>query len=315
MGILDTGNNFLSRFRSGTGNNRPPFEPFYAYALTLLIGYAVADLGIIYFRPSMLPREAPPARPLRMDSRQYLTRNDLNSIITRNIFSNDGKIPPPLSAGEKEETNDGPAVLSRLPIKLTGTIVHANPQKSVATINLSSTNETNSFKVNEEIPGMARITKIERRKVTFRNLNNNRLEYIDIPEEGAITFGMKTAPTSGGTGEVAKEGDFDFAVERSIFDKYTSDLSSTLKQARVVPNIVPGTGGQVEGFRFVTIEPDSIYEKLGFKPGDIIKSVNGEPVNSPTKAMELYNMLKSENSVALGIERNGRLENFRYTIK
>jgi general secretion pathway protein C len=47
---------------------------------------------------------------------------------------------------------------------------------------------------------------------------------------------------------------------------------------------------------------------------DVIKAVNGEAVNSPTKAMELYNALRSENQISLVIERNGREETFRYNI-
>ncbi len=82
----------------------------------------------------------------------------------------------------------------------------------------------------------------------------------------------------------------------------------------MVPNIVPGSGGRVDGFRFVAIQPNSIYEKLGFKPMDVIKSVNGEPVNSPTKAMELYNSLKSDSRISIMIERNGRDETFKYEI-
>jgi general secretion pathway protein C len=70
----------------------------------------------------------------------------------------------------------------------------------------------------------------------------------------------------------------------------------------------------VDGFRFVAIQPNSIYEKLGFKPMDVIKGVNGQPVNSPTQAMELYNALKSESRIELKVERNGRDETFKYDV-
>ncbi len=296
-------------------DGRPPFEKFYIYILVVYIGLLLADLTILQIRPSMLPTKPPPPPPVREDNHEIMSRMSYNDITTRNIFSPDGVIPPPLSSGEnKGESDDGPAVLSQLPLKLEGTIVHANPKKSVATILLRSANATSSFTTGEDIEGMARITKVERRKVTFRNLNNNRLEYIEIPKDGAINFGMQTPVASTGTGEVEKRGEFDFAVKRSDLTKYTSDLSSILNQARMVPNIIPGTGGQVSGFRFVSIQPGSIYEKLGFKPMDVIKSVNGEPVNSPTKAMELYNALKSDSGVTLSVDRGGREETFKYNI-
>ncbi len=47
---------------------------------------------------------------------------------------------------------------------------------------------------------------------------------------------------------------------------------------------------------------------------DVIKSVNGEDVNSPTKAMELYNALRTDNKINLVIERNGQNQNFTYNV-
>jgi general secretion pathway protein C len=167
--------------------------------------------------------------------------------------------------------------------------------------------------VDSEIENIARITKIERRKVIFRNLNNNRLEFIEIPKDSAMTFGVNqpAAPAAGG---IAKKNDFEFTVDQALITAQTADLGAVLQQARMVPNIVPGTGGQVQGFRFVAIQPGSVYEKLGFKPMDVIKKVNGEDVNSPTKAMELYNALKTEGRITLSVERNGRDETFIYNV-
>ena len=42
-----------------------------------------------------------------------------------------------------------------------------------------------------------------------------------------------------------------------------------------------------------------IYQKLEVKPGDIITSVNGEAVDSPAKALELYNKMRSLDSVGV----------------
>lgn len=291
-------------------NSRPPLEAYYVYLLALLVGYWISDLSLTAVRPMMLPTKPPPARPSRMRNEKVLLRSDYNAIVDRNIFSLDGVIPPPLSQEGAGRNEDAPAVLSQLPLALQGTIVHANPKKSVATVLLKSKNLTKAFRIDEEIEGMARVTKIERGKLTFRNLTNSRLEYIEVVSESKITFGMNPAASE----EVEARGDFDFSLKRDDINKYTSDLSGILNQARMIPNVVPGTGGRVEGFRFVNIQPNSIYEKLGFKPDDIIKGVNGEPVNSPTKAMELYQTLKSENKITLTVERNGKEETFQYTV-
>lgn len=293
--------------------NRPPFEAFYIYILALLTGYLLSDLGILAVRPGMLPTQAPPMRPSSLPRQQVTSISQYQKIKERNVFNIDGKIPPALTAdGSTTPEVDMAPVASQLPLKLEGTLVHANPKKSVATISSKGKSEAKAYMVDHEIESLARVVRIERKKVIFRNLNTQRLEFIDIPSDSALTFGVKN-PTVANE-EVQRKGEFDFTMRRGDITKYTADLGSILQQARMVPNIVPGSGGRVDGFRFVAIQPNSIYEKLGFKPMDVIKSVNGEPVNSPTKAMELYNALKTEGRISLTVERNGREENFKYDI-
>jgi general secretion pathway protein C len=291
---------------------RPPFEAAYAYFFSLLLGFFVADLAVVSVRPSMLPTKAPPSRPVRMTRMRNPDISLYSGITKRNIFSPDKKIPPALTGDGSDQNsgNDVAPVLSQLGLSLEGTLVSSNPKHSVATINIKARNETSAFSVDHDIRGMARITAIERRRVVFRNLSNHRLEYIEIPKDSQLTLsGVKPTPT----GEVQGDG-HDFTMNRADINKYISNLGQVLNQARMVPNIVPGTGGKVEGFRFVSIQPGSIYEKLGFKPMDVIKSVNGEAVNSPTKAMELYNALRTENQIGIVVERGGRDENMNYTI-
>lgn len=308
MSLLKSGSGIFSR----GPKNRPPFEAAYIYILALFTGYLISDLGILAVRPNMLPTQAPPSRPAAPPRMAQSNINQYQKIKERNVFNIDGKIAPALTSDGNSPEMDAPPVASQLPLKLEGTLVHANPKKSVATVSSKGKTEAKAYMVDAEIEGMARVTKVERRKLIFRNLNNQRLEFIEIPKDSTVTFGVKN-PTVANE-EVQRQGDFDFTMRRSDILKYTSDLGSVLQQARMVPNIVPGSGGRVDGFRFVAIQPGSIFEKLGFKPMDIIKGVNGEPVNSPTKAMELYNALKSEGNIRLTVERNGREEQFKYTI-
>ena len=63
------------------------------------------------------------------------------------------------------------------------------------------------------------------------------------------------------------------------------------------------------------VRPGSLYTNLGIRSGDILKSVNGEEVTSPTKALELYEKLKTSDNVTLDIERRGRKATYEYNIK
>lgn len=296
------------------GYQRPPFEWLYPYLLALLLGYWLADLGILYMRKQFLS-STPAAIPIkRTPPVLHPIRRDYNVITDRNIFNADGVIPPPLSSeGQVEEAPTNEPVPSQLPLKLIGTIVHINPAKSVATIQVQNKGVI-PYIPNDDIEGMATLLKIERHVAVFRNLQNNRLEYIEIKIQGlklSVQDGS-AGGASGGGGQPVQQGN-NFSLKRSDVNQYMENLPALLQQARAVPNIEPSTGA-VDGFRLVDIQPGSIYERLGLRRNDLIKGVNGEPVNDPAKAMELYNRLRSDSNVSINIERNGQPETLNFSI-
>ncbi|MGZ3816969.1 MAG: type II secretion system protein GspC [Bdellovibrio sp.] len=297
-------------------NKRPPFEKWYSYILFIFLGFCIADLSILAYRDRMLPQSAPPARPKPPRFDTSISRGAYNGIASRNIFASNGVIPDALVDKNKEkEQKEADPVPSQLPLNLIGTLVHSNPEKSIAAIEVKGKNQVISFTPGKEIEGMANIIRVERQKVIFRNLNSNRLEYIEMKKEGnKVAFGAGKAMGIATGKEVQKTGDNNFSIKRADLLKYTNDLSSVLMQARAVPNREPGTGN-VNGFRLLDMQPGSIFEQLGLQRMDVIKSVDGTPVDSPAKAMELYNTLKNSPKVTLQVERNGKNETMTYNIQ
>lgn len=294
-----------------------PFEKFIPYLLAIFIGFCIADLVILEYRDLMLPQSAPPSRPRSNTNENFVGRGTYNNIVSRNIFSSDGIIPDALmTKGQEGQQKEEAPVLSSLPLTLIGTLVHSNPDKSIASIEVKSKNQTLPFRVKADIAGLAALVSIERQKIIFRNSNSNRLEFIEMKKDGnKVSFdsGAKVATTQGSK-EVQKIDDNNYVIKRADLLKYTGDLSSVLMQARAVPNRVPGTG-EINGFRLLDIQPGSIFEQLGLQKMDVIKGVDGTPVDSPAKAMELYNALKSSPKLALQIERNGKTETKNYNIQ
>lgn len=297
-----------------TKNQRPPFERWYSYLLFVFIGYCIADLGILAYRDRMLPQNAPPAHPRSPMMDSAVGRGAYNTVTARNIFASNGQIPDALVDKSKGEQKEEDPVPSQLPLNLIGTLVHSNPDKSIAAIEVKGKNQVISYSPKKEIEGIATIVRVERQKVIIRNLNSSRLEFIEMKKESKVSFGSSRPAAGGGAADVQRVGDNTFSIKRSDVLKYTNDLSSVLMQARAVPNREPGTGN-INGFRILDMQPGSIYEQLGLQRMDIIKSVDGTPVDSPAKAMELYNLLKNSPKVTLQIERNGKSENMTYNIQ
>lgn len=293
-------------------SQRPGLETAAVITLILLLGYACADLGILYFRDRLLPTEPPTIRPAITMNRSSVEKSKFQVVTNRNIFSRDQKIADPIG-GAPTKTDDGQPVPTQLAISLIGTLVHANPLRSVATLNLKSKNDVIAVRVEGEIPeGLGTVTKIERSKMIFRNNASGRLEYVQMLEEGsALGFNVVSA-TAVAPGILATSEN-DRSVKRDDLNRYLQDLPAILQQARAVPRT--GANGMIECFNIAELQAGSVLEALGIRRGDCIETVNGERIDSPGKAMELFQTLRgSASQISLGFERGGRKDTSTFSI-
>ena len=288
------------------------------YGLMLFIAYMSADLGIVYVREYLIPQEPPPRKTQQLQSKMMIDKSQYASITNRNLFSSQGFIPEPIVA----KVDDTPKVdvprPTTLPLNLIGTLVHSNPSKSVAAIEVKSKNMTASYMPGAEIEGLAKIEKIERGIVYFRNLNNGGLEYAEMNKGNSkVSFDNKpqaAAVAAAGPKQVQSLGNNTFRVKRADLNKHLNDLNSLLMQARALPNRDPNTG-EINGYRLVDYQPDSIFSELGIPKGALIESANGEPITSIQAAMEMFNKLKKEAKISIMTDVNGTKQTFNYGIQ
>jgi general secretion pathway protein C len=274
------------------------------------VSFSIVDGLMLYVRSQMWPAE-PPRWSFMSSMRQALRdRDPINwSIIAdRNIFNADGLIPPPFNSGDKFDEKN--AVPSHLDITLIATVVHSDPEQSVAAFHLKDSPGPAVFRKGASIDGMATIVMIRRGRVYLRSGDSRRLEYIEMPQrDSPITLGEFGTGTAG----ITRSGSGDFKVDRATFEAETRDLASLLQQARAIP--VMGMNGGIEGFRIESIQSGSVFESLGLQRGDVIKKVNGQTVNSVSRAAELFNFLKGGESIKLEVSRNGKNEALNYSLR
>jgi general secretion pathway protein C len=184
-----------------------------------------------------------------------------------------------------------------------------DPNRSIATIEDKSAALIYPVRVDDEIPGKAKILSVEPRRVVFINVSSGRKEYIDLPEESQdnprIAVGG-SRPTGPGIEQVSPT---QFNISRNEVDKTLADLNNVLTQARAVPNF---ENGMPAGYKLFQIVPGSIYDKLGLKNGDTIAGLNGQPITDPGKAFEMLSALKEQSHVDIQVKRDGRAQSFSY---
>ena len=164
------------------------------------------------------------------------------------------------------------------------------------------------FAVGQTITGSAVLQAVYPDRVVIRRngaLESLLLEGADnsqTPPEMAMPAVNRRPCVSG---EVVREtGANQYMVER---DQLAAQMRTPdfLKQA----TLVPSSGG---GFLVRQIQPGSLYEKLGVRAGDVIKSVNGQPINTAEDAIRLYQQMSSISSVQMEIMRGGKSESLYY---
>ena len=114
-----------------------------------------------------------------------------------------------------------------------------------------------------------------------------------------------------GTG-IRAMSDNEYEVPRAEIEKTLSNLNDVAMQARIVPAF---KDGQAQGFKLFSIRPDSIYNKIGIQNGDVIRRINGNDLNSPEKALEIYTRLKDASRIDIELERNGNVLRKTYNVR
>jgi general secretion pathway protein C len=239
--------------------------------------------------------------------------------------------PPPRTCSDLR----APPVRTSLRAQLVAGIVADPPRWSTAVITDTASRETRTFGIGEEVLG-ARLLSVERLRddtdasrrafrVAAIVCNGGQKEYVDFetgsggggpapnvgvspvppPLAGAPAAG--SAPTDG----IKPIGDNRYEVQRSVIDGTLSNLNAVATQARIVPSF---KNGVANGFKVFSIQPGSFYTAIGVENGDVIQKINGYEINSPDKALEVYQKLRESRHITMDIERNGQVIRKEYNV-
>jgi general secretion pathway protein C len=242
---------------------------------------------------------------------------NLDDVKGKNIFGTARQAPVKMLDTSVDVQEPDPEslepVLSQIKAKLVGTVVADDPRWSLCVLVETGTQATGIYGVGSVVQDDYFITKIERKRVTLKH--SNRFEYLDLEEEHgaakpALPVSKKVEEPAAGEG-VRKLTDTSYVVSQAEIDKTLSNLNQVAMQARIVPNF---EGGKANGFKLFSIKPDSIYAKIGLQNGDVVQKINGFEINSPDKALEIYQKLKDSKSVKIDISRGGKAMSYDYTI-
>jgi general secretion pathway protein C len=112
--------------------------------------------------------------------------------------------------------------------------------------------------------------------------------------------------------KIQKVSDTEFNVERAVVDAILEQQATLMRRTRVRP---VKNGDKTTGISVSRIGAGSLFDSLGIKNGDEIRSINGFELTDPQKALEAYGRLRSANRLTVQVVRGGAPTTIEFNIK
>jgi len=111
-------------------------------------------------------------------------------------------------------------------------------------------------------------------------------------------------------GDITDAGDHK-VIDRSLLDHYAKNMDDIYKNVGIGE---VREGKDLAGFRITFVRKDSPFAKLGIKRDDVIKSINGQEINSYNAAFGVYKNIQNIDNLTLVIQRGKEEMELEYEI-
>lgn len=279
---------------------------------------SLLGLGLEHSRPSVPPGQRVAPAATGAGTRDYA------AITQRNIFDSNGPAAAPASTASSRsrgKTTPETATVAALPradLKLIGTVIGGD-EESLALIMAS--NALNAYRPGDSLPGGGRLLKVARNVAHIENADGS-LSLLQLHQDPSTSTTSAPPPTrrqppaASPAPQTDAEGIRPVApnrwlIEGDVVEQARGNLGELLKSARMEPRLV---NGATDGFVIAMLQPGSLLSQMGFRRGDVVMQVNGMPLDSPEKALQIFQQLREARSLRVHVERQGEPSVFEYDV-
>jgi general secretion pathway protein C len=221
-------------------------------------------------------------------------------IVDRNIFGAAETAAGVAETPEIQKEDIEALEPTSLKIALLGTVT--GPEESARAVIEDSGRKTQGlYRVGDAVQD-AVIRKIVRGKVVLRVGEKDEVLSMDTPEASAGGHAL-AGPT--GRGDTV-------TLARSDIHQSLQNINQLLTEARIRPYL---KDGKPDGFILSYIKANSFFTQLGLQRGDIVKSINSKPINTPEDAFSFYKAIESGQPLSMEILRAGQPRTINYQFK
>lgn len=187
------------------------------------------------------------------------------------------------------ESIDAPE--TRLNLQLQGILAADGDGKGLAIIRSGSQEKV--YAPGDSVSGGARVHSVLADRVILRR--GGQLETLRLPKLGADIDGIEISDAPARPTEPSS----DFSGLRQEISEDPSKLAELVRYSPVMRD------GSLYGYRLYPGRDRDAFTQAGLRPGDVVTSINGSPLNDPAQAIGLMNSLQDADSITLTVERGG----------
>jgi general secretion pathway protein C len=266
-------------------------------------GALAVNAGIAFWLDSAEPAQqaAVPQVSQTETGRERSVQSDYSVVFERNLFGSE-----PIGTTETAVPGIAPASLS-----LRGTAELEG--RGFAVFEDTADGRQDVFLVGERVFDGPKLVSVERGRATVLTKGRKQVYEISVGDEEESEEPEETPEKTPELGQgIRKTGENAYAVDRREVEYAIENLNSIITQMRAVPYLRDGAS---LGFRVFNIRPESLFERMGLKNGDVIQSVNGIELSSPSQALGLLNSVASADQLQVNLLRNNQPNTLTYAIQ
>jgi general secretion pathway protein C len=232
--------------------------------------------------------------------------SDYTEIVRRNLFAeaNGTSNPPSVSSGSK--TLDSTPSAEELGLRLVGTIA-GGPAVSRVNIQDVKSNTTGVYRIGDTVAA-ATVEAIERDTVVLRCEGRDRVLRLQSGATGNNKSDPGKDKLKNAREPVPPDAPSTQAVSPSARAGYVTEV---FHNATIDPYV---RNGRTEGLRITGLDKIPMAQALGLKNGDIVQSVNGQPLTSKQKAFQVLMKAKTQSKVSIQLLRDGKSKDLSFDL-
>lgn len=296
------------------------------WCIVVGIAYTLATGVLSFFSsPAAATTSATPA--LAAGRSQRAERFDLPQVSNRHIF---GRAVITADGGSSEPTNE-PAKQTKLPLELLGVFVAEAAEDSAAIV-AQKKKPGLLFNIGETLPGNATLEEVYGDRIIIKRLGvREELSFADesagfvadanddegvrpLSEVRRRRSGAATAPQGAQTSEAElsnESGGNPVAAQqprtpREFLEAYGAQLAGDPEGLLAELDVQPVSAGGSDGYRLGNLASSPYLSQTGLQSGDVILSVNGQPIGNVQQDQSRLGALLTQGSARLEVKRGSR---------